>query len=64
MTDISSRKADHIELALQSEHQSQRGAGFDHVRFEPNPLPQMALDDIDLSSDFLGRKISSPFLIG
>lgn len=64
MTDISSRKADHIELALQSEHQSQQGAGFDHVRFEPNPLPQMALDDIDLSSDFLGRKISSPFLIG
>jgi isopentenyl-diphosphate delta-isomerase len=64
MTDISSRKADHINLALQSEHQSPHGSGFDRLRFEPNPLPQMALEEIDLSSSFLQRTIAAPFLIG
>lgn len=64
MTDISNRKADHIELALKPEHQSQRGSGFDRVSFEPNPLPQIALDDIDLSCDFLDTPIAAPFLIG
>ena len=64
MTDISSRKADHINLALQSEHQSQQGSGFDRLRFEPNPLPQVALEEIDLNSNFLQQTISAPFLIG
>ena len=45
---ISDRKADHIALALKDSHQSAQGAGFDRLRFEPNPLPQMALEDIDL----------------
>ena len=64
MTDISSRKADHITLALQSEHQAPQGSGFDRLRFEPNPLPQMALEEIDLSSSFLKQTIAAPFLIG
>jgi isopentenyl-diphosphate delta-isomerase len=64
MTDISSRKADHITLALQSEHQAPQGSGFDRLRFEPNPLPQMALEEIDLSSSFLKQTVAAPFLIG
>ena len=51
---ISDRKADHIALALKDSHQSAQGAGFDRLRFEPNPLPQMALEDIDHSSQFCG----------
>ena len=61
---ISDRKADHIALALQNSHQSAQGAGFDRLRFEPNPLPQMALEDIDLSSGFLNQPVAAPFLIG
>ena len=64
MTDIRTRKADHIELALKSMHQSQQGAGFDRLSFEPNPLPQIALNDIELHGDFLGQTVSAPFLIG
>ncbi|MBT5387250.1 MAG: type 2 isopentenyl-diphosphate Delta-isomerase [Porticoccaceae bacterium] len=64
MTDISSRKADHIELALQSEHQAQQGSGFDRLRFEHSALPQLSLDEIDISSSFLGKSIAAPFLIG
>jgi len=64
MTCIRSRKADHIALALKSTHQSSQGAGFDRLCFEPNPLPQLALNDIELHSDFLDQAVSAPFLIG
>ncbi len=50
MTDIRTRKADHIELALEPKHQARQGSGFDRLGFEPNPLPQMDLEDIELSS--------------
>jgi hypothetical protein len=39
MTDIGTRKADHIDLALQPKHQAQQGSGLDRVCFEHNPLP-------------------------
>ena len=61
---ISDRKADHIALALKDSHQSAQGAGFDRLRFEPNPLPQMALEDIDYSSQFLNQPVAAPLLIG
>jgi len=64
MADISDRKADHIALALQSDHQAQKDSGFDRVNFEPNPLPQLALDEIVLASNFLGMETAAPFLIG
>ena len=64
MTDINSRKADHIALASEVKHQAAQGSGFDRLRFEPNPLPQMSLQDIKLDSDFLERPVAAPFLIG
>ena len=64
MTDIRTRKADHIELALQSKHQNRRGAGFDRIQFEPNPLPQMSLQDVEFNSYFLEIPVAAPFMIG
>ena len=64
MTDINSRKADHIALASEVKHQAAQGSGFDRLRFEPNPLPQMSLQDIKLGSNFLDRPVAAPFLIG
>ncbi|MDC3261709.1 type 2 isopentenyl-diphosphate Delta-isomerase [bacterium] len=63
MTDISSRKDDHIQLALKPDHQG-ADSGFDRLMFEPNALPQMALTDIDSTAQFIGRSIAAPFLIG
>jgi isopentenyl-diphosphate delta-isomerase len=63
MTDISSRKDDHIQLALKPDHQG-AGAGFDRLIFEPNALPQMALADVDSTTEFLSHSIAAPFLIG
>ena len=64
MTDIRKRKADHIHLALQDQHQAANPAGFDHIRFEHNCLPELDIDDIDCSVQFLGRYCSAPLIIG
>jgi isopentenyl-diphosphate delta-isomerase len=64
MTDISQRKADHINLALQSEHQAATPAGFDHIRFEHNCLPELHTEDIDCSTVFLNHHCSAPLIIG
>lgn len=64
MGDISNRKEDHINLALQNKHQCQDSNGFDQFQFEPNPIPELALDEIDCSSQFLNQKVSMPLVIG
>jgi isopentenyl-diphosphate delta-isomerase len=64
MTDIRTRKTDHIALALKPKHQAPLSSGFDRVCFEPIPLPQMALTDVTLSSRFLGQIVAAPLLIG
>ena len=38
MTDINSRKTDHIALASKAKHQAAQGSGFDRLRFEPKPM--------------------------
>ena len=48
MSDIETRKTDHIDLALKSEHQSQADSSFDRIRFEHNALPELALSEINL----------------
>jgi isopentenyl-diphosphate delta-isomerase len=64
MTNISKRKDDHIQLALEARHQSQLGSRFDRLTFEHSGLPELALEDIDIACHFLGRPISAPFMIG
>ena len=64
MTDISQRKADHINLALQSNHQAATSAGFEHIRFEHNCLPELHTEDIDCSTVFLNHHCSMPLIIG
>jgi isopentenyl-diphosphate delta-isomerase len=64
MTDIRARKADHITLALKPKHQAQQASGFDRLCFEPNALPQIALEDVELHTHFLGQLVAAPLLIG
>ena len=64
MNDILQRKADHIDLVLdQREHTEALSNGFDDVILTHNALPEANLADLDLSCDFLGRKLALPFLI-
>ena len=64
MTDIGSRKADHLELTARAAVGfRQQGTLFDGVRLVHNALPELHLDDVDLSVTILGKKLRAPILI-
>ena len=56
------RKAEHLELALESRMQL-GSQSFDDYRFERFGLPEIDLAEIDLSTEFLGRRLASPLLV-
>lgn len=56
------RKAEHIRLAL--DQRMQLGHSFfDDYRFEHQALPEIDLDEIDVSVEFLGRRLAAPLLV-
>lgn len=57
------RKADHIRVNLEEDVDSGLISGFESLRFEHNALPQLDLDEIDLSQEFLGHHLAAPLLI-
>ncbi|MDP6410256.1 MAG: type 2 isopentenyl-diphosphate Delta-isomerase [Planctomycetota bacterium] len=63
---ISSRKQDHLRLAL--EHDVERppadGSAFAAVELAHRALPELDLDEVDPSLEFLGRRLAFPLLIG
>jgi isopentenyl-diphosphate Delta-isomerase len=60
--EIEQRKKDHIDIILSGAARHGVSSGFDHVQFEHCALPNTDLDAIDLSTDFLGKKVRIPFL--
>jgi isopentenyl-diphosphate delta-isomerase len=56
------RKAEHIDLALE-EGMQLRGSFFDDYVFDHCALPEIDYADIDLSVDFLGKRLRAPLLI-
>ncbi|MDP5065118.1 MAG: type 2 isopentenyl-diphosphate Delta-isomerase [Haliea sp.] len=64
MSQLSKRKAGHIEAVLSGQVNAKAvDTGFDRVRFEHCALPELDLQDIDLSVEFLGKRLRRPFLI-
>ncbi|WP_075217430.1 type 2 isopentenyl-diphosphate Delta-isomerase [Mongoliimonas terrestris] len=59
------RKDEHLDIVLERRTApSRRGdAGFGALRFEHVALPEIDCDTIDLTSVFLGRRLSAPLLI-
>lgn len=59
-----SRKADHIRINLE-EDVAAKGVrpGFDEWRLQHRALPEIDLDDVDLSLRFLDRRLGAPLLI-
>jgi isopentenyl-diphosphate delta-isomerase len=62
MSGIGRRKRDHIEIVVSGVARHSSPAGFDHIHFLHNALPEVDYDAIDLSVDFLGRRLKLPFL--
>jgi isopentenyl-diphosphate Delta-isomerase len=56
------RKAEHIRLALDERMQLGTSA-FDEYRFEHQALPEIDFAEIDVTVEFLGRRLAAPLLI-
>ncbi|WP_105611918.1 type 2 isopentenyl-diphosphate Delta-isomerase [Cronobacter malonaticus] len=62
--ELSQRKNDHLDIVLHPERAKQTiRTGFEQWRFEHCALPELALDDIDLSTRLFGRAMKAPILI-
>ncbi|MCA0988256.1 type 2 isopentenyl-diphosphate Delta-isomerase [Guptibacillus algicola] len=58
------RKNEHIDICLTEEVEGQGiSTGLEKFRFKHRALPEIDFAEIDLSTEFLGKKVSSPFLI-
>ena len=54
--EISSRKADHIDLCIDGDVGFRRKSNlFEQVQLIHNALPELAVDDIDLTTRFAGK---------
>lgn len=63
-TSLSQRKDDHLDIVLDPARATARtDGGWTSVRFEHCALPELALDDIDLRTRFLGKNLQAPLLI-
>lgn len=60
---IRERKKDHVRICLEEDVSAGISAGFDAYRFVHDALPELSLDDIDISTTFLGRSVRAPILI-
>ena len=64
MTDISQRKTDHLDLTIRGDvafHETT--TLFECVRLVHNALPELHLDEVDLSVQVLGKRLRAPILI-
>ncbi|WP_088241434.1 type 2 isopentenyl-diphosphate Delta-isomerase [Calothrix rhizosoleniae] len=59
-----SRKADHIRICLEADVQCHQATnGLERYRFTHHCLPELDYQDIDLSTNFLDKKLGAPLLI-
>jgi isopentenyl-diphosphate delta-isomerase len=63
VTPISSRKSDHIRINLEEDVRSGLTTGLERFRFVHQALPEIDLDQVDLSSEIFGRRLQAPILI-
>jgi len=57
------RKARHLDVCLGEDVQSMLAAGWSAVRLRHEALPELALDDVDPATRFLGFALRAPLLI-
>jgi len=64
MANTQTRKADHLRICLEDDVQFRNLTnGFDKYRFDHTCLPELDLDEIDISTKFLGKTLNTPLLI-
>jgi isopentenyl-diphosphate Delta-isomerase len=64
LTKTQQRKKEHLELCLDPTSVTGRfGTGLDRYRFVHNALPELDIDEINVSANFLGKRLQAPILI-
>src|SRR5215831_1191680 len=64
LTKTQQRKKEHLELCLDIESvTSSSGTGLDRYRFLHNALPELDIAELDLTTEFLGKRLKAPILI-
>ncbi len=64
-TDIQTRKRKHLEVCLQEPVEYTRlTTGLERYRLRYRALPELALEEVDLTTPFLGKTLQAPFLVG
>ncbi|MEN8192001.1 MAG: type 2 isopentenyl-diphosphate Delta-isomerase [Bacteroidota bacterium] len=60
---ISKRKDEHIDICLKDNVDFVKSNGFENYDFIHDALTEVVIEDINFETQFLGKNISSPFLI-
>jgi isopentenyl-diphosphate delta-isomerase len=63
VTPIGDRKSDHIRINLEQDVRSGLTNGLERYRFNHQALPEVNLDDVDLSVPLFGKTLRAPLLI-
>ena len=58
----SNRKLEHLRICLKEDVESNY-TGFEDVSFIHHALPEVDFDEVNVGVEFLGKKLSAPFLI-
>jgi isopentenyl-diphosphate Delta-isomerase len=63
VADISERKREHLELAVDIASQSEQTAGWEDIHLIASSLAASDLDEVDITVELGGVKLNAPFLI-
>jgi isopentenyl-diphosphate Delta-isomerase len=62
-SDVQRRKAEHVRVVTEHDVESRTSAGWEDVHLLHEALPRTDLDRVDLSVEFLGRRLRAPLVI-
>jgi isopentenyl-diphosphate delta-isomerase len=60
---IAKRKADHLEVAASGRAEFVKSTLLEHVHLVHQALPELAVDEIDLSTVLVGKRLAAPLVI-
>ena len=60
---IAKRKADHLEVAASGRAEFVKSTLLEHVHLVHQALPELAVDEIDLSTLLVGKRLAAPLVI-
>lgn len=63
VTEAAARKDEHLTLAVRADAVHPGDAGLDGLRLRHRALPERDLDEVDLETELLGRRLRAPVLV-